>query len=188
VVAKTFPVDAALVRLHVALTLAEAVVVDALHAATLQISRAEGLATTTILQGLNVKCVQRLATLQKSVGIDEDDSNFEPHTVALASSSAADNNWYTDSGATDHITGDLDKLTMHDPYYSNDQIHTANRSGMDITHVSNTIIPTPTHDLILNNVFHVFTSHKNLISIHRFTLDNDTFIEFHPYFFIIKDQ
>jgi hypothetical protein len=70
VVAKTFPVDAALVRLHVALTLAEAVVVDALHAATLQISRAEGLATTTILQGLNVKCVQRLATLQKSVGID----------------------------------------------------------------------------------------------------------------------
>jgi hypothetical protein len=29
---------------------------------------------------------------------------------------------------------------------------------------------------------------KSLISVHHFTLDNDTFIEFHPYFFFIKDR
>jgi hypothetical protein len=35
-------------------------------------------------------------------------------------SSNADPNWYMDSGATDHITGDLDKLTKHDTYFGQD--------------------------------------------------------------------
>jgi hypothetical protein len=77
---------------------------------------------------------------------------------------------------------------MHDPYCNNDQVHAANGSGMDITCVGNSIIPTLTRDLVLNSVLHVPTSHKNLIFVHRFTLDNDIFIEFHPYFFVIKDQ
>jgi hypothetical protein len=118
----------------------------------------------------------------------EDDSSFEPRTTTLASAGVANTNWYTDSGAIDHTTGDLDKLTMHDPYCSNDQVHAANGSGMDITCVGNSIIPTLTRDLVLNSVLHVPTSHKNLIFVHRFTLDNDIFIEFHPYCFVIKDQ
>jgi hypothetical protein len=31
-----------------------------------------------------------------------------------------------DSGATDHITSELDKLTVHDKYYDNDYVHAAN--------------------------------------------------------------
>lgn len=31
-----------------------------------------------------------------------------------------DNNWYTDSGATDHITTDLDKLVIKEKYYGKD--------------------------------------------------------------------
>jgi hypothetical protein len=30
-----------------------------------------------------------------------------------------------DTGATDHITSDLEKLTVHDKYYGGDQVHTA---------------------------------------------------------------
>jgi hypothetical protein len=56
---------------------------------------------------------------------------------------------------------------------------------MNIACIDNSIIPTPTCDLTLNNVLHVSSSHKNLISVHRFTLDNDTFIEFHPFFFLV---
>jgi uncharacterized membrane protein YgcG len=55
----------------------------------------------------------------------EEDSTVEQRSAGFASSDG-DNNWYTDSGATDHITGNLDKLTMHDPYVGNDQIHAAN--------------------------------------------------------------
>jgi hypothetical protein len=77
---------------------------------------------------------------------------------------------------------------MHDAYSGNDQIHATNDLGMDITCIGNTIIPTPTRYLVLQNVLHVPSTHKNLISIHHFALDNDTFIEFHPYFFLINDQ
>jgi hypothetical protein len=108
--------------------------------------------------------------------------------TTLAATSGVDGQWYTDSGATDHITGDLDRLTMHEPYHDTDQIHATNWSGINITHIGNTISPTSLRHLMLNNVLHVPSTHKNLISIHHFTLDNDTFIDFHPYFFLTKDQ
>jgi hypothetical protein len=88
----------------------------------------------------------------------------------------------------DHITSDLDYLTMHDPYTGHDQVHTANESGMDITRIGTSIIPTTTRLLTLTNVLHVPSANKNLISVHHFTLDNNTFIEFHPFFFLIKDR
>jgi hypothetical protein len=109
-----------------------------------------------------------------------DDDIPDQHTAAMTSFSA-DPNWYTDSGATDHITEDLDKLIMHDTYLIQDQIHAANGSSMKINHIGNSIIPTSGYDLVLTNVLHVSFNHKNLISIYRFTLDNDTFIESQPY-------
>jgi hypothetical protein len=77
---------------------------------------------------------------------------------------------------------------MHEPYTSTDQIHAANCLGMGITQIGSSIVPTPTRNLVLNNVLHVSSTHKNLISVHRFTLDNNTFIEFYSYFFLIKDR
>lgn len=105
-----------------------------------------------------------------------------------ASSYEVDTNWYIDSGATDHITSELDKLTVKDKYAGNDQVHTASGSGMDINHVGRTIIHTPTRKLYLNNVLHVPDTKKNLISTYRLMLDNHAFIELHPSFFLIKDQ
>jgi hypothetical protein len=35
-----------------------------------------------------------------------------------------DGNWYTDSGATGHVIGDLEKLAISDKYTGDDQIHT----------------------------------------------------------------
>jgi hypothetical protein len=43
---------------------------------------------------------------------------------------------------------------------------------MNITHIGTSINPTPTRTLTLNNVLHVLSTHKNLIFIHRFTIDN----------------
>jgi hypothetical protein len=116
-----------------------------------------------------------------------DDDGPDQRSAALVTNDG-DNAWYTDSGMTDHITGDLDKLTTHDTYLGQDQIHTANESGMNINYIDNSIIPVPGRNLVINNVLHVPSTQKNLISVHRFTLDNDTFIEFHTFFFLIKDQ
>jgi hypothetical protein len=76
---------------------------------------------------------------------------------------------------------------MHEPYTGTDQIHTGNGSGMKITRIGTSLIPTSGCDLVLNKVLHVPSTHKNLIYVHCFTLDNDTYIKFHPFFFLIKD-
>jgi hypothetical protein len=77
---------------------------------------------------------------------------------------------------------------MHDAYNGTDQIHVANGADMEITNVGTSIIPTPYCNIILNNVPHVSAATKNLTSVHKFTLDNDIFIEFHLFYFLIKDQ
>jgi hypothetical protein len=77
---------------------------------------------------------------------------------------------------------------MREKYHGNDQIHTASGSGMEIKHVGHTTVPTQSRSLHLNNVLHVPKAAKNLVSVHRLTKDNSAFIEFHPDFFLIKDQ
>jgi hypothetical protein len=51
---------------------------------------------------------------------------------------------------------------------------------MQITHVGNSALYTPSHNLDLKNVLHVPSSKKNLICIHYFTRDNHVFVEYHP--------
>jgi hypothetical protein len=56
---------------------------------------------------------------------------------------------------------------------------------MDISHIGDSILRTPHGSFDLKNIL-VPDATKNLLSIHRFTLDNHVFIEFHPFFFLIK--
>lgn len=54
-----------------------------------------------------------------------------------------DTNWYMDSGATDHITSDLEKLTIRDKYHGGEHVHAANGSGMEISHVGHSTLHSP---------------------------------------------
>jgi hypothetical protein len=72
----------------------------------------------------------------------------------------ADPNWYLDSGATDHITGDLDKLTMNKRYIGNEQIQAANDAGMDIIHIGNSALPSSSRPLQFNQVLYVPNTHN----------------------------
>jgi hypothetical protein len=113
----------------------------------------------------------------------------EERVASLATTSyGIDTNWYADPGATDHITSDLDKLSILDKYGGSDQVHTANGSCMEIQHIDNITLQTRSHDLILNNILHVPTANKTLVSVHHLTLDNHVFLELHPWYFLIKDQ
>jgi histone deacetylase 1/2 len=109
-------------------------------------------------------------------------------TANAATSYGVDSNWYADSGATDHVTGELDKLAVRDAYHGTDQIYTASGSGMRIKHIGQSIIRSPLRDLHLNHVLHVPQASKNLASVHRITSDNNVFFELHPDFFFIKDR
>lgn len=119
------------------------------------------------------------------------DENYVPEektASAAINSYGIDTNWYTDTGATDHITSELDKLAVREKYTAGDQIHTASGAGMDIHHIGHTVVRAPSRNLYLNNVLHVPKANKNLVSVHRLASDNQAFLEFHPNFFLIKDQ
>ena len=94
-----------------------------------------------------------------------------------------------DTGATDHITGELEKLMIHDKYTGNEQVHVAKYgAGMNIGHVGHSILQSPHSQIHLKNILHVPMSHKSLASVHRLTRDNNAFIEFHPHHFLIKEE
>jgi hypothetical protein len=121
------------------------------------------------------------------------DPDFVPRerTTANVNNGGHYNNnggWVMDTGATDHITSELERLHAHECYHGNDQIHAANGAGMNITHIGETIIPTHDQNLHLKDVLLVPEASKILISAHRFTNDNHAFIEIHPEFFCAKDK
>ena len=83
------------------------------------------------------------------------DENYVPDqrlAAAGAHSYNVDTNWYTDTGATDHVTGELENLTLKSKYNGGDQIHTASGSGMDISHIGHATVHTPSRDIHLRNV------------------------------------
>jgi hypothetical protein len=90
--------------------------------------------------------------------------------------------WYADTAAMDHITGDLDKLTMRENYGGQDQVHAANGVGMMTKHIGHSTVSTPYQHILLKNVLHVPQATRNLASVHRLTSDNDVFLELHPHF------
>ena len=59
---------------------------------------------------------------------------------------------------------------------------------MPISHIGHSILRTSHDSFDLNDILHVPSASKNLLSVHKLTLDNDVFIEFHPFFFLIKDR
>jgi hypothetical protein len=58
---------------------------------------------------------------------------------------------------------------------------------MDISHIGETTMHTQNCDLKLNHILYVPQATKNLVSVHL-AADNNIFLEFHPWFFFIKDR
>jgi hypothetical protein len=112
----------------------------------------------------------------------------EDKSANTTHSYGVDSNWYANSGATDHVTGELNKLAMRDTYSGNDQIYNVGGTSMHIKHIGQSIIRTPYRDLKLNHVLHVPQASKNLASVYRIASDNDVFFELHPNYFFIKDR
>ena len=79
-------------------------------------------------------------------------------------------------------------MTVHDQYRGKDRVHTADGSGMVISHVGHTIVRNPVKDLHLRNILHVPSASKNLLSVHCLAKDNNVLLEFHPFYFLIKDR
>lgn len=120
----------------------------------------------------------------------DDAYNEEPPSAAVAATSSyqLDPRWYNDTGAMDHITSDLDRLTMRENYNGGDTVQVSNGQGLQILHTGYSSLNTDSRPLALNNVLHVPQISKHLLSVHKLTRDNNVFFEFDPWYYLIKDR
>jgi len=115
------------------------------------------------------------------------DSPPNPHAFMASPQALADQTcWYPDSG---HITSDLANLNLKtEEYTGSDQLRVGNGTGLSFHHIGNAQLSTPTLPFTLYNVLHVPHITKNLLSVHYFTKATNTYFEFHPFHFLMKDR
>jgi hypothetical protein len=108
-------------------------------------------------------------------------------TYAATSFQSRDLNWYPDTGATHHVTSNLNNLNLQSEEYDGpDHIQVGNGTRLAIKNTGTSILPPS--NFILRHVLHVPKITKNLLSVQKFTSDNNAFMEFHPSCFFVKDQ
>ncbi|KAL4367713.1 hypothetical protein GQ457_05G014590 [Hibiscus cannabinus] len=113
-------------------------------------------------------------------------------TVALVSEDFShvvceDMSWFPDSGATAHLTPDAGMVRNSFPYVGPGRISVANGESVSISRVGDASLKSNSRSLVLNNLLHVPSIKKNLLSISQFTRDNHISIEFYPDSCVMKD-
>lgn len=109
-------------------------------------------------------------------------------TMATTQSYGIDTNWYTNTGVTDHITVDLDKLSVREKYHGKDQVQVVDGTCLSIFHIGQTHISTFDRCLKLSNILHIPSINRNLLSVHRLTSENNIYFDFHPNYLFVKDR
>ena len=95
--------------------------------------------------------------------------------------------WLLDSGASHHVTSDLNNLSLHSPYDGSDDIMIGDGSGLSITHSGSLHLPTRHSSFLLSNVLCVPNMKQNLILVSKFCTTNKVSVEFSPLSFTVKD-
>ena len=126
--------------------------------------------------------------------------NLNAHAVGavpsamLANTSShgqASSTWIPDTGASFHVTIDVDNIQQLEHYDNSDQIFVGNGQGLKMVGVgtSNFNSPLlPNFQLTLKNLLHVPSITKNLLNVSQFARDNHVYFEFHPNFCVVKLQ
>ncbi|KAL4387291.1 hypothetical protein GQ457_09G024670 [Hibiscus cannabinus] len=107
------------------------------------------------------------------------------HTRASVSSGA--DKWVVDSGATHHATPDASKVVNGADYNGLCKLVVGNGHSLDIYKTDHAVIPTKYRALVINDLLHVPSITKNLISVSKFARDNDVYFEFHAKHCLVKD-
>jgi hypothetical protein len=102
---------------------------------------------------------------------------------------AASSDWYMDSGASSHMTGNQGNLTSYFPslLHNSSQIVVGNGSRLPILGTSSIHLRAPHINFILASVLHTPSLVSNLILVRKFTKDNWCSVEFDPFVFSVKD-
>lgn len=73
--------------------------------------------------------------------------------------------WIVDTGATHHVTPDINNLSYYSKYEGPDSIHVGNGEGLPIANTGSTFLTTSNHSFSLQNILHVHHMQHNLLSV-----------------------
>ncbi|KAF9663835.1 hypothetical protein SADUNF_Sadunf17G0093300 [Salix dunnii] len=116
----------------------------------------------------------------------EDDAAQYKAFAAIQITENADDSWYPDTGANQHMTSNPSEVKGIDSYSGNDTVMVGNGNGLTIVGKGHTTLSTTA--LKLNNVLIVPEIKKKLLSVSQFTRDNNCYFLFYPWGFLLKDM
>ena len=98
--------------------------------------------------------------------------------------------WVLDTGATNHITPDVNNLASKGDYKGKAKVIVGNGNSMNISHIGSNSFHAShiKHAFTLHDILHVPNASKNLLSISKFTRDNNIVLEFDSVCCLIKDK
>ncbi|KAH9745458.1 retrovirus-related pol polyprotein from transposon RE2 [Citrus sinensis] len=103
--------------------------------------------------------------------------------------------WYLDSGATHHLTNNMENMHVRDEFNGNDKLIIGNGKGLSITHIGSTTFSIQGSKsqaarkcITLKDVLLVPSITKNLISVSKLTADNNLSIEFFGSICFVKNS
>jgi len=140
-------------------------------------------------QGHNARRCPQFNSLQPSSAAPQHSPfrPWQPRANLAVGSSYPAAPWLLDSGATHHLTSDLNNISLHQPYNGGDDVLIADGSSIAITHTGSTLLPNQTRALLLDKILCVPNIHKNLVSVYRLCNTNRVSVEFFPASFQVKD-
>lgn len=98
--------------------------------------------------------------------------------------------WYCDSGATNHITNNMENLNLEHPQPTamNEGVLVGNGNILQVTHTGNGLLPNPHSNFQLSHILHTLQITHNLISVHQFAKDNHCLLTFDSTGLVIQDK
>jgi histone deacetylase 1/2 len=95
--------------------------------------------------------------------------------------------WIADSGASAHLSATQGTLACSRPVYNMAPVIVGNGSTLPVSHLGHTALRTSSRPLYLQNVLVAPDIVSNLLSVRRFTTDNQLSMEFDPFGVSVKD-
>ncbi|KAE8701309.1 hypothetical protein F3Y22_tig00110548pilonHSYRG00747 [Hibiscus syriacus] len=145
--------------------------------------RLQALSVSGVVKRHTAKKCHKLGKLLKKAKADGLIEAF----AATSVDESIDSEWYTDTGATSHMTNDVAALDNSVPYTGNQRVYVGNGTSMPISCVGSISSIVASHPLPLSDVLLVPNLTKNLLSISKLTRENNCSITFSSSGFTIQD-
>ena len=106
--------------------------------------------------------------------------------MTATSATMGNTSQFLDTGATHHLTSDLNNLMIHNPFTNGDKVIVGDGKGLSIANIGKFSLVSSSGFLVFNDILCACSFYQNQLGQCATILL--TFIEFHPSHFVVKDQ